>query len=824
MGPVGVRLRSELRARWRAWLVLAVLIGGFGGVVLGVAAGARRTATAYPRFIEASRGSDALVGAYRYGADDYYRALDRDPAVAEFGKLASLPIFPLGRDGQPQQIAGNVVTPVDGKLHYTIDRPRILAGRLPRADRPNEALVNEVAADRFHAHVGSRIPMALMRYDETNPEGEPLSVTPIGDVVVVGIGRFTSEVVPTEKFDVVEIVLMGPATWRAYGRGATLNWDGVYVRLQPGTSVAAFSARAKALAQEHAEAVGGDVLISDNVDRDRHVNRAIRPQAAALGLFAGMAGLAGFFVLGQALSRQLGDDATEVPILRTLGMTRAQLVRLTLLRTALIAGAGAALAVGVAIALSPLFPVGVARQAEAHTGVEVNLGLLAAGAAAILVLLVARAAVPAWRLAGVAAGVQGTAALDAGRSSTLARRVGSTSLPATASSGIRMALEPGRGRTAVPVRATLVGAVVGLGAVAATMVFGTNLDRVVATPHLYGRTFDLMADGSFGPMPRQPVEKIVRTHPSITGWSGGFYADATVAGRAVPAVGIDGPLRPVVVEGRAPRTDDEVVLGTLTLKQIHARLGQRVDVALGAASRSMLVVGRGVFPAFGRGTFAQTGLGEGALMTGDAVQPPDDPDSGMPPAGTWFNFYLFDMKPGTAAAEVAAIKRELTPLCPGDQNCRILSGDEVAAEARPAEIATLGKVRWTPVVLAGLLAALAVATVGLTLVTSIRRRRRDFALLKTMGFRRRQVSATVAWQATTFAAAAAIVGIPAGVALGRVLWLALADQLGIVPSVATPAVALVVAVPVTILLANALAVIPGWLAGRVRPAVALRAE
>jgi hypothetical protein len=48
--------------------------------------------------------------------------------------------------------------------------------------------------------------------------------------------------------------------------------------------------------------------------------------------------------------------------------------------------------------------------------------------------------------------------------------------------------------------------------------------------------------------------------------------------------------------------------------------------------------------------------------------------------------------------------------------------------------------------------------------------------------------------------------------------------MGIVPDVATPALALVLAVPVTIVLANVIAVVPGWLAGRVRPAVALRAE
>jgi len=50
-----------LRARWRDWLVLTVLIGLAGGAVLAASAGARRTASAYPRFLRYSHASDLLV-------------------------------------------------------------------------------------------------------------------------------------------------------------------------------------------------------------------------------------------------------------------------------------------------------------------------------------------------------------------------------------------------------------------------------------------------------------------------------------------------------------------------------------------------------------------------------------------------------------------------------------------------------------------------------------------------------------------------------------------------------------------------------------------
>ena len=56
-----------------------------------------------------------------------------------------------------------------------------------------------------------------------------------------------------------------------------------------------------------------------------------------------------------------------------------------------------------------------------------------------------------------------------------------------------------------------------------------------------------------------------------------------------------------------------------------------------------------------------------------------------------------------------------------------------------------------------------------TLITSVQRRRHDLAVLKTLGFVRGQVAATIAWQATTFAVVALCLGLPLGVAAGTVL-------------------------------------------------------
>ena len=105
-----------------------------------------------------------------------------------------------------------------------------------------------------------------------------------------------------------------------------------------------------------------------------------------------------------------------------------------------------------------------------------------------------------------------------------------------------------------------------------------------------------------------------------------------------------------------------------------------------------------------------------------------------------------------------------------------------------------------PFVLGGVLALLGTATLGHTLVTAIGRRRRDLAVLKTMGLVRRQVTSTVGWQATTMVAIALLVGVPLGVAAGRWAWALLARQLGVVSEPLTPLSPVLLIIPASLLL------------------------
>jgi ABC-type lipoprotein release transport system permease subunit len=148
----------------------------------------------------------------------------------------------------------------------------------------------------------------------------------------------------------------------------------------------------------------------------------------------------------------------------------------------------------------------------------------------------------------------------------------------------------------------------------------------------------------------------------------------------------------------------------------------------------------------------------------------------------------------------------------------------VLSVQRPAEIVNYQSTGATPAVLASGLAAGAVIALGLTLVASVRRRRRDLALLKTLGFTQRQLAGAVAWQASVAAIVGVIVGVPAGIALGRWLWTLFARAIFAVPEPSVPVTQVVLVALGALVLANVVAAIPGRLAARTSTALVLRAE
>ena len=128
------------------------------------------------------------------------------------------------------------------------------------------------------------------------------------------------------------------------------------------------------------------------------------------------------------------------------------------------------LSFGVAVLLSPIAPLGPVRAVYPARGLDVDWTVLGLGVLALIVLLLGFAAWTAYRSAPHRQALRQRLLARSG--SRTVGALASAGLPASGVVGVRMALEPGEGRAAVPVRSVMVGAVLAVALVMATITFG----------------------------------------------------------------------------------------------------------------------------------------------------------------------------------------------------------------------------------------------------------------------------------------------------------------------------------------------------------------
>jgi len=143
---------------------------------------------------------------------------------------------------------------------------------------------------------------------------------------------------------------------------------------------------------------------------------------------------------------------------------------------------------------------------------------------------------------------------------------------------------------------------------------------------------------------------------------------------------------------------------------------------------------------------------------------------------------------------------------------------------RPAVIANLARIRSIPFLLAGLVGALAVLTVVHVMATSVHHRRRDVALLRSLGADGRWINRAVHWQATSLSLVPFALGLPLGLIAGRLVFGVFADSVGTVPSASFPYALLTAVIAAFVVLANVVAAVPAHRARRLAPAPLLTTE
>ena len=684
MNAIGTWLRVNLRHRWRSLVILALLVAFAGGTIIAAAAGARRGDTALRRLDAVTLPATAVVLPNQPGFD--WGRIERLPEVASVSTFSV--DYTLAYQGLPADVAG--FPPANDTILRSIEKPVVLAGRVLDPRRIGEAVVTPMFVADQHRGVGDTVVLQLPtpRERETGQGSGPGgSLTgPRLRLRIVGVVRspWISDSPGSDGG-----ILMSPAVAARYPLSVVgsphnqFSFVNALVRLRGG------EAAIPRLRRDIARLTGRqDIDIWDLPQQDADVQRQIAFEARCLVALAAAAFLASLFLIGQTLARFAAASGAELQIMRALGMTSAEVTGAVAAAPALAGLAGASLAAGFAVAVSPWFPIGTASLLEPSPGLSAD-----------------------WAVIGAAAALR---ALDR--------------LPAVA---------------------------------------GVDDSRVaVAT-----------GGGGAG---------------SIT-----LYEYHAGGPKAIPVV---------VLHGRMPRSAREVLLAPRTLAALHARVGSRVRLAGNRSPEVLTVTGSGLVPEGSHNSYA-----DGGWLT----------PAGFSGLFTGFKYHvaLIRTAPGVPAARAGQIVHgQLARAAP-----HLASADLEPAQP-PMEMAELRQVQVLPVVLGVFLALLAIGAVGHALVTVVQRRIQDVAVLRVMGMTPRQCRLIVLTQGSVLALAGLLIGVPAGLVVGRLLWRTVAGYTPVqyVPPIAT--VVMVVIVPAALVLASLLGAWPGHRAARLRVANALRAE
>ncbi|WP_425826354.1 FtsX-like permease family protein [Streptomyces fractus] len=821
MTAVLLWVRIELRRRARSLTVLALLVALASGTVMASVAGAIRGSTSLDRLLENSRPVDAV-------------ALPNDPKfdwepirrLPEVAALATLAVSGFQVDGISMDAVG--FPPADGEMLRTVERPAVLKGRLYNPHRVDEVVVSPGFPKRYGKGVGDHLTLHLAtprQMDRIQIEGTDTNASagrlrgPVIRATIVGVVR---SYFLAERPGQVPSVLATPEVMRRYPKnilGAKhTTYVNALVRLKNG------AADVPRFRKDLARVTGRDDIdvwnMAERVSHDRHVVRFESVSLLAFGLAALVAAV---FLVGQLLARYASVVADELRVLRAMGMTPRQAGAAAGATPGLAALAGALLGAVAAVVASRWMPIAAGARFEPAPGLDVDWRVLAPG-----VVLVAAAA---W--AGTSAAAWLALAADrvapSPRRSAVGLAAGRAGLPVPVVVGVRFALEPGRGRSAVPVRPALVGAVVGTLGVLAAFTFSAGVNDAARHPERFGLTFQLAIYAGFDdheiagkPERTRAAAKAVAGDPKVASVTDTFDSVAVVNGEPVATwsygpVGA-GRLPTVLTEGRMPSNGREVVLAPSSAERAGAGVGDGVDV-----------VGRDENH---KGTFKVTGIGflpegphntyhEGAWIT---------PGANRQLFGSQFAFHalmvqLHHTRPALDRASERALNKEGARLAGvGSKAMHAPAAMGVTLLEPPQQAAEVREVRALPVVLGLFLLVLAMGAVGHELATAVRRRGHDVAVLRALGMTRVQCRLLVFTQATTLALIGLAFGVPLGVATGRTLWRAVAASTPLDYRPPLALWALLLAGPLAVAAANLLATRPGRSAARLKVGQVLRAE
>jgi hypothetical protein len=756
MAAVRALTRAELRSRWPALLGLVLLVALASGVILTAVVGARRTSSAAERFSAWSNAADATLQSPsdEEGAALYEKAREL-PYVKDAALRYIVNAFPAGADDSTPDFS--MFTDPKGRYAVEIDRPRVLRGRMPDPNSPDEIAVDELTAELLGRDVGDHLHLATWTPDDLvalfDGTTFPGFNGPRLDLIVVGVTRAPYALEgQTGRATLTSTV--GPRFLEAHPGVAA--WPPVIVATveDPRRDLPRLANDMGSVGGNEREA---DLETADEAYADS-TERAVGALTTGLWVFALVAGLAAAVTVGQAVSRQVASASRVSEVTRALGLTRRTRSLAGSLPAVMAGVVGVVVGAAAAVACSPLLPNGLARRAEIEPGVRVDPWALGLGAVVAIALVVGWAVLSAWR--AQARALRREASTQ--RPSTVATRLARWGLPVPVVTGVRHAFE-GYGGLSVAVRSALVASTVAVAGVVAAGVVATSVDRLTHDPVRYGWAWSSEPDAFSDEDPTEALAADDRLAAvAVATTTSVEFGDVRVA--AASAEAVRGTLGPVIAAGRAPSGRFEVALAEGTMSELDASIGDTVEAvaADGESTIELTVVGQAVL------SLSEAHAGEGAVFTTDGLLAAsrDEPSENL------LLRYPDDADP---VALEQALREDYE-----------LSFPPFAHPTPPAPVRNIDQGNGIAVALAAFFCVLGIAGLFHALTVSTRRRRPDFAVLRAMGFQRRQVRETVLSQATTIAIVGVIVGMPTGLILGRVFWARMVDGIGVLDFPTTP--------------------------------------
>jgi hypothetical protein len=783
--------RRDLRARALSLVVLGVLAGLTVGLAVAAFDGASRTDSALTRLRQRTNGSDAAVFASQ-----------TELVTPDWSKLAARPeVKRIARWGLAfGTVAGHegslMFVPMDDVWFNQVDRPIVVAGRMFDQNASDEVVLSDDATNVYgkQLHVGDTIPFTAMDPTAASPDA-PASGPSITTRVVGIVHTPLSYVFSGGAF-------LSPGFVKKYGDRAYIPENAV-IQLRHGTADAA------ALRRDASTDVAKGVPVLDFHVTGRRVTATTDVEGAMLRLLAAIVALTGVAFVGQALARSAANIGGDAPALRALGMTRGELVAAAARPHLVTAGVVFVTTALTATVASRWFPVGLAGHVDPDRGVQLNLGLFTAAAAGATLLtlgVVVSSSARAARSSAPSSERRGVWLAHLGLARPVAVRVGA-----------RMAFDNGgslsRKGSAWP---AVIGAAAAVTGVVAIVTVNHGLTDAFSHPAVAGVAWDAtvspnQSDLSLVGGVDSTISDSVARQPGVAAISsiGRFVTEVGDLGVPVYTV-FERPagatVRLVTLSGRAPRSDDEIEFGPSTAHDLGLKIGDSVKLADGATAR---VVGLGLFP-----TDVHAQFDEGAWVSPGRWSRLAQQGTGGDP-----NPFI-DMVLAVRFADHAHLGTQISSL----SSALGSTVGSVDPAEQPGELINLHNVRTLPTVLAIFLTFLGVVAVGHALFSSVSRRRRDFAVLQSLGFTRGDVRAMIAAQATVVGIAGLVIGVPIGLLAGRAGWQAITDRVPLTFHSPLTVIAVVIIAPTALIAANVLAIIPGRRAAKVKPALVLRSE